>query len=73
MVARQWGAQEVAELARKSQVMEGAMRDVTTTGEGAAASSGFLQARGHSEMVEMIESQGVPLFVTQRVSCCSPV
>jgi hypothetical protein len=32
MVARQWDVQEVAELVRKSQVMEGVLRDVMTTG-----------------------------------------
>ena len=44
-------AQEVAELVRRSQVMEGALRDVLTTWNGAGALKGFLQARGHEEVV----------------------
>ena len=43
-------------------MMEEALRDVMTTGEGAAAFTGFLQARGHKEVVGMIGSGGVPLF-----------
>ena len=57
--------QEVAELKERRQTMEGALRDVMTTGQGATASSGFLQARGHNEVVGMIGSEGVPLSATQ--------
>ena len=55
---------DVAELVRKSQVMEAALRDVMTTGEGAAAFTGFLQARSHKEVVGMITSEGVTLSAT---------
>ena len=63
----------ITELARRSQVVEGALRDVMATGEGAAMITKFLQARGHNEVVEMIGSGGAPPSATQWVSCCSPV
>ena len=55
---------DIAELVRKSQVMEEALRDVMTTGQGVAAFTGYLQARGHKEVVGMIESGGVSLSAT---------
>ena len=61
---------DIAELVRKSQVTEEALRGVMTTGEGAAAFTRFLQGRGHTEVVGMIGSGGVSLFATIRVSCC---
>ena len=50
------GAQEIAEIVRRSQVMEKALRGVMTTGAGATAVTGYLQAKGHGEVVGIIAS-----------------
>ena len=47
------GAQEADELARRSQVLEEALRVVMSTDTDV---TGFLQAKGHHEVVGMIES-----------------
>ena len=46
------GAQEVAELVRRSQVLEEALKEVMAPGE----VTEFLQASGHHEVVGMIKS-----------------
>ena len=51
--------QEVAELRRRNQAMEGALKDVLTMGEGAGTLSQLMQARGHEGVVGMITSGGV--------------
>ena len=51
--------QEVAELRRRNQAMEGALKDVPTMGEGAGTLSQLMQARGHEGVVGMITSGGV--------------
>ena len=48
--------QEVAELRRKNQAMEGALKDVLTMGEGAGTLTRLMQARGHEGVVGMITS-----------------
>ena len=45
------GAQEAAELVRRSQVLEEALREVLTTGEAAPVVTRFLQANDHHEVV----------------------
>ena len=55
---------DTTELARGSQVTAKALRDVLTTGKGAGALKGFLQARGHEEEVGMIESEDGSLSAT---------
>jgi hypothetical protein len=51
--------QEVAELRKKSQAMEGALKDIMTEGDGAGMLIRFMQARGHEGVVGMITSGGV--------------
>ena len=55
---------DITALARRSQVMEEALRDVLTSGKEDGALKGFLQARGHKEVVGMIESEGVSFSAT---------
>ena len=50
------GAQEAAELVRRSHVLEETLRKVATTGEVAPVVTRFLQANGHHEVVGMIKS-----------------
>ena len=57
--------QVVAEERRRSQAMEGALKDVLTMGEGAGMLAKLMQARGHGEVVGMIASGGVSPSVTQ--------
>ena len=51
--------QEVAELRKKSQAMEGAMKDIMTEGDGAGMLVRFMQARGHEGVTGMITLGGV--------------
>ena len=51
--------QEVAELRRKNQAMEGALKDVLAMGEGAGTLAMLMQARGHEGVVGMITSGDV--------------
>ena len=50
---------------RRNQVMEDALKDAMTAGEGAGMFARFVQARGHNEVVEMIASEGVSPSATQ--------
>ena len=47
------GTQETAELVRRSQMLEEAMREMLTTGTDV---TGFLQSKGHHEVAGMIIS-----------------
>ena len=51
------GPQEVAELVKRNQAMEVALQDVLTSGERATAVAGWLQAKGHGEVVGAITSE----------------
>ena len=53
------GSQEVAEVMRRSQALEAALKDVMSSGEGAAVVTGYLQAKGHGEVVGIITSECV--------------
>ena len=55
----------MAELKRRNQVMEDALKDALTTGEGAGMFAKFMQARGHDEVVGMIASGGVSPSATK--------
>ena len=56
--------------------MEKALRGVMTTGAGATAVTGYLQAKGHGEVVGIIASERVPCILLGHtidlVPCCTP-
>jgi hypothetical protein len=76
-VVQQWAevaagdsdSQEMAELRRRSQAMEDALRDVMSTDEGIGDCTGmmarFMQSKGHSEVVGIITAGGALPSVTK--------
>jgi hypothetical protein len=72
-LAQQWGkvaagdsdSQEVAELKRRNQAMEEALRCVVATDESTGMMQKFLQEKGHSEVVGIITAGGATPSVTK--------
>ena len=59
------GSQEVAELKRRNQAMEDALRCVISTDESTGMMEKFMREKGHSEVVGIITAGGAMPSVTK--------